>query len=294
MSYFSFLRTFLAVYRCGSYNKASGQLSLTQPAISKQIASLEQQLNKKLFKRDGRGMEPTAVADELAHAIASHVDALELIFNQSRLHSDEAKGTIHIGGPKEFIHARMIPVFVTLTRHHINTVLQVGDPLTSYQLIHENILDLAITEQPSKASDIGCRKLFTCDLVLLASPSWAAKLETASPQTLADIPLLIYEGAASYVHQYFIDVFQDDAITRPSIMVEDLNIIHSLLCEGAGYSVLPEYLIQDNLQSGNLVQLFHPEQPPRHVLYLLWNKFSTRSKRTVLARDAILKEAKSW
>jgi DNA-binding transcriptional LysR family regulator len=52
MTYFSYLRTFVNVYRCGSHNKASEVMGLTQPAISKQIAALEQQLGKPLFHRD--------------------------------------------------------------------------------------------------------------------------------------------------------------------------------------------------------------------------------------------------
>ncbi|MAR56540.1 MAG: hypothetical protein CMM93_05100 [Rickettsiales bacterium] len=296
MSYFTFIRTFVAVYRCGSYNKASNQLGLSQPAISKQIAALEQQLNKKLFERNGRGVKPTIVADELASSLSYHVDSIEVIFNQSRTVTDDVAGTIHIAGPKEFINAKMIPVFASLATHDIKTVLQVNTPQKMFKLICNNSLDLAVTEYLSDKKDIGYRVLYNDDLVLVASPAWADKLngEPVIPQTLSQIPLLVYEEAFNYIHQYYLEVFNEDSVNRPIITVEDLSIIHGLLCEGTGYSVLPKYLVADDLASGKLVQLHQPEKPPQHTLYLLWNKFSMRKSRNLFTREAILKAAEKW
>ncbi len=296
MSYFTFIRTFIAVYRCGSYNKASNHLGLSQPAISKQIASLEQQLNKKLFERNGRGMKPTVVADELASSLAYHVDSIEVIFNQSRTVSDEVAGTIHIGGPKEFVNAKMIPVFASLATHDIKTVLQVNTPQKIYQLICNNSLDLAIVEYMSDKKDIGSRILFNDELILVSSAKWLKKLngKPIIPQTLSHIPLLVYEEAFNYIHQYYLEIFNEDSVNRPIITVEDLSIIHGLLCESTGYSVLPKYLVADDLASGKLVQLHQPAKPPQHTLYLLWNKFSMWKSRNLFTREAILKAAEKW
>jgi DNA-binding transcriptional LysR family regulator len=296
MSYFTFIRTFIAVYRCGSYNKASHQLGLTQPAISKQISSLEQQLNKKLFERNGRGMKPTIVADELASSLAYHVDSIEVIFNQSRMITDVVAGTIYIGGPKEFINAKMIPVFASLAQHDIKTILQINNPDTIYELMINGTLDLAITERLIKKPEIGYRILFGSELVLVSSPEWKEKLNGKSvlPEVFSEVPLLVYEEAFNYIQQFYIEVFGVASPNRPIITVEDLSIIHSLLCEGAGYSVLPRYLVEQDLSTGGLVELCFPQKPPKNTLYLTWNKFSMRNARTVLARDAIMEVAEKW
>lgn len=296
MSYFTFIRTFIAVYRCGSYNKASSQLGLTQPAISKQISSLEQQLNKKLFERNGRGMTPTVVADELASSLAYHVDSIEVIFNQSRMITDDLEGTIHIAGPKEFINAKMIPVFAALAEYGIKAVLQVNTPQKMFEMISDNNLDLVITEYVNDQKDIGHHILFNDELVLVAASKWAEQLsgKPITPDTLANIPLLVYEESFNYIHQYYLEVFSEDRLKRPVITVEDLSIIHSLITEGAGYSVLPRYLVENDLASGKLVELHQPEKPPPHTLYLLWNKFSIRKTRNVFTRETILKASKQW
>ena len=292
MSYFTFLRTFIAVYRCGSYNKASKHLALSQPAISKQINALESQIGKNLFKRNGRGVEPTVVGDELAKSLAHHIDSIELIFNQSRKSSDEIAGAIYIGAPKEFVTAKITPVFPLLSQRKIKIVLQVTLPEKMYKLVRSNNLDLAISEHLSDKKDIGYRVIFTDELVLVASPKWASQLSTLpiTPQNLSQIPLLVYAESFNYVDQYYLEVFNADSITQPAITVEDFNIIKSLLCKDAGYSVLPKYLVADDLASGKLVQLFHPQPVPQYTLYLLWNKFGVRKARNLLVRDIILKE----
>lgn len=296
MSYFTFLRTFIAVYRCGSYNKASKKLGLSQPAISKQISALEQQLGKQLFKRNGRGLETTLIADDLASALTHHIDSIEIIFNQSRVLSDDMAGTVHIGGPKEFINAKMIPTFASLSQHDIKVVLQVQNPNKIYGLIDDSLLDFAITEKINEKRDIGYCPLFASDLVLVSSPQWAKQLsqKTITPESLSSIPLLVYEEAFNYIKKYYAEVFKQDSVTHPLIAVEDLSIIHSLLCENAGYSVIPRYLVEEDLASGNLQQLLHPAKPPQYMLYFLWNKIAMRKKRNCLVRDAILKAAEGW
>ena len=61
------LRYFLEVVQCGSVSLASQRLHVAMSAISRQIASLEAQLETPLFERHARGMVPTAAGEILAH-----------------------------------------------------------------------------------------------------------------------------------------------------------------------------------------------------------------------------------
>ncbi|WP_329957930.1 LysR family transcriptional regulator [Microbulbifer celer] len=53
------LKAFLAISEQGSVSEAAEQLHLTQPAVSKRLASLEQQLGTPLFDRIGRKLQLT-------------------------------------------------------------------------------------------------------------------------------------------------------------------------------------------------------------------------------------------
>jgi DNA-binding transcriptional LysR family regulator len=60
------LRTFLAVVEAGSYSAAAQQLHMSQPAVSQQIRTLEEQLGDvRLFRRVGQRMVPTHAGEEL-------------------------------------------------------------------------------------------------------------------------------------------------------------------------------------------------------------------------------------
>jgi DNA-binding transcriptional LysR family regulator len=74
------LRSFLAIVRYGGYHRAADALHLTQPAVSRHIRRLEEQLGEPLFARRGRGVELTQygerAAAELAEVLAAHDRAL--------------------------------------------------------------------------------------------------------------------------------------------------------------------------------------------------------------------------
>ena len=87
MSYFPYLRTFLYVYRTGSYGNAANILNMTHPTVSKHVSVLEQQLGKPLFKRTdngGKTYKPTVVAKDLARELSPHIDRIEEIFTSTR------------------------------------------------------------------------------------------------------------------------------------------------------------------------------------------------------------------
>jgi DNA-binding transcriptional LysR family regulator len=74
------LRSFLAIVRYGGYHRAADALHLTQPAVSRHIRRLEEQLGEPLFSRRGRGVQLTEygerAARELEDVLSAHDRAL--------------------------------------------------------------------------------------------------------------------------------------------------------------------------------------------------------------------------
>src|SRR5690349_22149716 len=69
------LRSFLAIVRYGGYHRAAHALHLTQPAVSRHIRRLEEQLGEPLFARRGRGVELTAYGERAAAELTAVVNA---------------------------------------------------------------------------------------------------------------------------------------------------------------------------------------------------------------------------
>ncbi|MFC4783221.1 LysR family transcriptional regulator [Nocardioides sp. MAHUQ-72] len=91
------LRCFLTVYEQGSFTAAADELGYAQPSVSEQVRALEKTLGVQLFRRVGRGVVPTTVADSLRpHAervLAAAEDARQAV---QRVKSFET-GTIRFG-----------------------------------------------------------------------------------------------------------------------------------------------------------------------------------------------------
>ena len=91
------LRCFLATYEHGSLTAAAEELGYAQPSVSEQVRALEKSLGATLFRRVGRGVVPTTVADTLRpHAeqtIAASEDARRAVQSAVALES----GTIRFG-----------------------------------------------------------------------------------------------------------------------------------------------------------------------------------------------------
>ena len=91
------LRCFLTVYEQGSLTAAAEELGYAQPSISEQIRSLEKSIGLQLFRRVGRGVVPTTVADTLRpHAEATIAAAEEALRAVQRVKAFET-GTIRFG-----------------------------------------------------------------------------------------------------------------------------------------------------------------------------------------------------
>src|ERR1043166_8378515 len=71
------LRTFAAIARLGSLSAASGAVSLSQPAVSRQVQALERRLNARLLERGARGVRLTEAGEAAARAAADVLARLE-------------------------------------------------------------------------------------------------------------------------------------------------------------------------------------------------------------------------
>ncbi|HQR22356.1 MAG TPA: LysR family transcriptional regulator [Burkholderiaceae bacterium] len=87
------LRTFLTVLEQRSFRKAAGALHVTQPAVTKAIAGLEEILGVRLFDRANHGVEPTEYALSLAPRAAAIFDELRRAANE--LTAGEARRERH-------------------------------------------------------------------------------------------------------------------------------------------------------------------------------------------------------
>ncbi|WP_263358846.1 LysR family transcriptional regulator [Acidicapsa ligni] len=296
MADLEYLRAFLAIYRSGSVTKAAAYVHLSQPAVSGQLKSLEQQIGRTLFNRTPRGIVPTAAAHDLARSIAPHIDALESA-GDSGAHGSEIEGTVQIGGPVEFLTQRVLPTLAPLVRLGLHLRVVLGETEQLLEAISKNDLDLAIVGQHKKVRNIDSELLYHEELVLVAAPSWLNHIPRKgeiSVRHLDGIPLLVYSEEMPQVQEFWESVFEVEPDTRPGVIVSNLRALMTMAIAGAGMTVLPRYYCDLELRNGDLLELVEPRTPPASRLMLASTSRSQRIPRNRVVRDALLRAKVQW
>ncbi|ABM09063.1 LysR family transcriptional regulator [Paenarthrobacter aurescens] len=264
------LRTFLTVYRVGSLTEAARLLGISQPTASTHVHSLEQNLGLRLFERSPTGVAPTPKAEGLARDVGPHIDALDdLAFMSS---SSGANGSIHLGGPAEFITTLLLPHTPELTEA-IGAKLLIRFGLVDGLLdeLRSGDLDIVVSAVRPRVQGVTGIPLFDEEFVLVAAPLWKASITGVDPADveLSAIPVVAYAENLPIVRRYWRTVFDrrpDDL--RTSCIVPDLRGVRAAILAGAGMSVLPSYLVEDDLSTGALTTLHTPEFAPLNTVYL--------------------------
>ncbi|RZN00841.1 hypothetical protein CWO91_33410 [Bradyrhizobium genosp. SA-3] len=168
MSHLTHLRTFLAVYRAGSVTKASSQLAITQPAASGHIKALEAHLKQSLFRRVGRGIEPTATADWLARAAAPYLDGLEETLGAATTRPTGFADPLRLGGPAEFLAEKVLPSLAGLPELGMRLETKFGLTQDLVEHLEAGQLDLVIATVRIPRKAIGYQAIYREDFVLVA------------------------------------------------------------------------------------------------------------------------------
>lgn len=281
------LRTFVAAARSGSITKAATTLGITQPAASGQIQALETQFGRPLLVRKARGVELTAIGEELLREVANHFEAIENSFERLKARSSSMTGTVRFGGPTEFTSAQLPPVFSTLAQHGIDLRITLGGREKIYQAFADESIDIGITASEPQSNALGFTPLIKEELLLVAAPVVAERYgrKGLTAKTFTNAEFVAYDEALPLIRTYAIAVFDISLDTIAKITVPNLAVVRDILIAGTGISILPRYLCDDQLIDGKLVELHKPKRPIVNQLFLVWRKEALRLPRVAFVRE---------
>lgn len=135
------LRAFEAVSRLLSFSAAGEELHLTQSAISRQIRTLEADVDVQLFSRGTRHVELTAEGSALLRAVAPWIDRLDATVRQVR--QTRGRKVVNVSTFASFASMWLIPQMEAFQRAHpdIDIRVQAGDALVD---VNDSEIDLAL------------------------------------------------------------------------------------------------------------------------------------------------------
>ncbi|MFD9318843.1 LysR family transcriptional regulator [Streptomyces sp. NPDC060053] len=290
------LRTFLAVYRSGSFTGAAQLLGLSQPTVTTQMRALERQAGRELFERRPRGVSPTAVADELAARVCAPLDELATVAGPDP--GAGRAGPVHLAGPAELLCTRALPALAPLVAGGVRLRVATGltDPLL--EELRAGRHDLVIATTRPRGRTLTAVPLTDEEFVLVAAPAWAERLRgplaADGPAALHSVPLVTYAEDLPIARRYWRHVFGRRLSGSAAVTVPDLRGVLAAVVAGAGITVLPRYLCLGELARGALVPLHEPVDPPINTAFLVQRPGAVENRDVTRVRDLLLSAAPTW
>lgn len=217
------LRVLLAVVEQGSLGRAAEWLNSSQPAVTKTIQRLEQELDVSLFERDSRGMHPTQFADCLAaHARSISIGISQAIADVKSLKRG-AIGTVTVGSPPLVATEILTPIIIRLVAENpgLHVRLATASDAVSERLLSGAFdfgLDLLGTITPE--SGLIQRHLFNDRLILaVRTGHWLTKVSSPTPQDLQSAEWILPLPGNRHRHRLE-QFFELAGISPPIAMIE--------------------------------------------------------------------------
>lgn len=245
------LKAFIAVAESGSFSGAAEELHLTQPAVSKRIATLESQLNTSLFDRLGRAVQLTEGGRALlprARQILQEVrDAVRSIDDLR----GEVSGALSLGISHHIGLHRLPPVLESFSRQfqEVRFDIHFMDSEEAYELITLGSIELGVvTLDPGGTNPLHRRPIWRDKLLFVASRNHPlcetrhTDLKTLSQHTA------ILPGLNTYTGQIIKALFRKHSLNLDvSMETNYLETIKMMVSIGLGWSVLPHTMIDDTI-----------------------------------------------
>lgn len=246
----SMLQCLEAAARLGSFSRAGEALNLTQSAISRHIANLEQWLGARLFDRAGRRIRLNdtgrAYLDEIAPALAAIRRAT------ARLIDPPAEHVIELAVLPSFGMRWLAPRLPSLTQKHPDLVVNIAARADIFSFSAERF-DAAIhvgdPDWPGASHDF----LFYERVLPVVSPKLLEETPINGPADLLRLPLLVQSQRRDAWSRWFgmFGLAVEPSRHLPSI--SHFLMLAQTIAAGGGAALIPSFLIAPELDSGQLV-----------------------------------------
>lgn len=248
------LSCFEAAARHESYTNAARELSLTQGAVSRQVAALESFLGVRLFQRTRHGVALTPAGAAYARQVALRLAGLERD-TLDTMAGQGSGGIVRLASVPTFATRWLLPRLADLSHSHPDIVVHV-DARTRPFMFSEAEFDAALyagsPEQIANWPGTRATVLIPETVLPIASPRLLATRPNWAPQDIAQLPLLQQSTRPEGWRQWFeaMGVATERAMHGPRY--ELFSMLAVAAASGMGAALLPRMLVEAELQRGEL------------------------------------------
>ncbi|PXW35473.1 UNVERIFIED_CONTAM: DNA-binding transcriptional LysR family regulator [Williamsia faeni] len=249
------LKYFLQVAEEGSVTRAANVAGIAQPALSRQIRLLEEDLGVTLFRRTSRGVVLTEEGERLRSATAVPLRQLERAITYAGSPLARIERGLFLGLPATAAEVLSVPLLGSLSSAFPRVTFHVAVANTDQLLgdLLKGSVDLAImnpvTDDRIFYSDLLAEELFVVG-------GLSSTLDPARPvlfSELADHPLVLPSSQTGIGNTLSNTALRHEMRLRAKFVTDSLDVTKELIVAGHGYGILPLSACRGEVEAGRLI-----------------------------------------
>lgn len=280
------LEYFRQVVESGSFTRAAAVLGVAQPALSRHIRRLENELQQELLHRNGRGVTPTEAGERMLSHSRGILRQMERAREDLRqLHAGLA-GRVVIGLVPSLARTLAVPLIEAFRRQLPRATLSISEGLSAVlgEWLIAGRIDISVLYNPPVVPEMTLVPLATEALCCVGPVDPRAARAPLTLRALAQLPLVVPNPP--HVVRALVETQMALIGCRPRIAlaIDSVPTILDLVSHRAGYAVLTESAIRTarRPQDYALRRITHPELTLRLNLATMAERPATATQRAVL------------
>lgn len=279
------VRLFFIVAEAGSFTEAARRLHMSQPALSRQIQTLETDLGAALFHRHARGLALTHEGEQLmaaAQIVTERIDSVERSIQATRGRpSGELRLTTTVSFGSTWLVNNLKDFIDLYPDIHLNLYLSDDDVDLSRRQA-----DVAIRFHSPHQADLIQKHLATVRHLVCASPAYLEQYGTPQTTTDLDHHRLVAYGPSTPDPlrdvNWILEVGRSEGKRQPVLAVNNSYGLLQAIERGVGIGALPSYLLAF---SGKVVPILPEVAGPRFDVFFVYSPELRNSVRVAVLRD---------
>ena len=264
--------TFKAVVEAGSLTAAAQLLGQTRAVVSFNLKRLEAELGVTLVTRNTRQLALTDAGERFYLRCLRTLDEARLAIEEARSEHSQLKGTLRITTTVEYALAKVVPALELFRQQHPQLHIHLSTSSTHADLIGERF-DLAIRLGRLLDSNLRAVQLATFDVFAVAAPALLARHGAVTGlAALQHLPTL---GHGRVPHLSVTDPQGVEHDYQPqagqvAVVADNSATLRAFALAGHGVAILPQWLVQADLDAGHLLHLLPDHRFTRQGVYALY------------------------
>jgi len=266
------LRTFIAVAELRHFARAASLCNLSQPAVSHQIAQLEEELGTTLLNRGGRRVSLTVAGEVFLEEARRILGAVDRANERMQEVARGAVGRIRLGAtatPGLYLLPRLLAIY-----RRVHESYELGFEIAPVHVLAERVarndLDMAVVAGPLPSGELQSRALRRDDLVIIAPPgsTWVQRRSVTPLQLANETWLLREEGSdtrrqlSSWWHRHRLAPARTMAFDGP-------DAVKRAVMAGLGIAMASALTVEEDLASRRLARIPVRDAPPSRELFVV-------------------------